>query len=198
MNPFKKAAVVDEPVEITGTEALRHHLTRRTSGPNGMTFAKIAADVSDTINTAAAEAKAREIATRMAPPDADDMTIRVIANRLLDGLGSTSSIIGGQQLEDFAKARIDLSAEVKNALANFLHGGSVVYDAELDKLRSAYNHVPQKIGPPPASYVNPNPVIAKAQADLKAAMAAARGPAPLMPAPTNPPPSAPRLRPGFV
>jgi len=194
MNMFSRKPVAGP--EVTGTQALRDHLKRRTSGPNGTSFAKIAADVSDAINDANNKSKAREIARNMAP-DADDVAIRAIANRLLDGIGTNAAVLSGQALEEFTMGKINLTPEVKNALAMHLHGGGVIFDPERDKLRSAYNHIPQKMGPPPDAWSYPDPTIRAAQEQLKAVMAAARGPMPLMPSPASPP-SAPKLRPGFI
>ncbi|MDE5462230.1 hypothetical protein [Bradyrhizobium sp. CSS354] len=194
MNMFNRKPVVGP--EITGTQALLQHLQTRTGGPSGTPLARIAADVSDAINDANNKAKAREIARNMAP-DADDVAIRAIANRLLDGIGTNAAVLSGQVLEEFTKGKINLPPEVKNALAMHLYGGGVIFDPERDKLRSAYNHVPQKMGPPPDAWSHPDPTIRAAQEQLKAVMAAARGPMPLMPSPASPP-STPKLRPGFI
>jgi hypothetical protein len=48
------------------------------------------------------------------------------------------------------------------------------YDAASDQLTSAYNHEPRAITGIPPQWVNPDPAIAKAQAEYKAALKAAR------------------------
>ncbi|MET4273239.1 MULTISPECIES: hypothetical protein [unclassified Bradyrhizobium] len=174
MNLFSRKPVAGP--EVTGTQALRDHLKRRTSGPNGTSFAKIASEINDALNDIASRNTARDIAKRMAP-DADEAAIRsLIASLNLTSVAGTA--ITGQQLENFVAGR-DLDPAVKDQLTRFLHAGHAVFNAETDRLESAYRHQPHAMTGAPPQYVNPNPAIAKAQAACKAVMAAARGPIPL-------------------
>ncbi|WLB64663.1 hypothetical protein QIH96_05305 [Bradyrhizobium japonicum] len=169
---------VTEP-EITGTQALRQHLRARTSGPSATPFARIAADISDAINDAASKVSANDTARRMAPVGASEVTIRAISSSLLATLTVTGTAVSAQQLEQFAtNDSYDLSAEVKDQIARFLHAGHVVFNAETDRLESAYRHEPNVMSGIPPQWRHPNPTIAAAQDACKAAMAAARAPAP--------------------
>ncbi|MGM4958196.1 hypothetical protein ACT4MK_19350 [Bradyrhizobium barranii] len=175
MNMFSRKPVA-EP-EVTGTQALRDHLKRRTSGPNGTSFAKIASEVNDALNDIASRTAARDIARRMAPPDASEDAVRALAASLnLTTVAGTA--VTGQQLANFVAGR-NLDPAVKDQLTRFLHAGHAVFNAETDRLESAYRHQPHAMTGVPPQYVNPNPDIAKAQAACKAVMAAARGPIPL-------------------
>lgn len=159
---------------ISGTQALRHHVKLRTSGPNGSSFARIAGEINDALDDIANRAAARGIATRMAP-DGNEAAARSIAASLRGNLGTAAStVVTGQQLEDFANDRRDLAAEIKNQLAIFLHAGHVVFNAASGQLESAYAHEPRAISGIPPQWVHPDPVIAKAQAVYKAALETAR------------------------
>ena len=141
----------------------------------------------------------RDVAQRMAG-DAGETVARDIAKRLLGNLPADTTVnVTGQQLDDFANGKVDVSAEIKNGLANYLHAWHAVFYAKLDKLRSAYDDQPKSMGIPPQPYVNPDPKIAAAQAMYLAALAAARPPELARTTPLPPGPSKPAaLRPGFV
>jgi hypothetical protein len=195
MRPFTKKT--PEPPPVTGTRALRNHLKSRIERPSGVTYSKVAVDISDTINEAATKAKARSIAESMALAG-DEAAIRSIAASLMGTLDVKTTVVSGQALEDFANSKTDLSAAVKNGLANYLHGGSVIFDESRDLLDSAYRDrkvVAMGRGPDPWS--NPDPKIRAAQEALKAAQLEARGPMPLQRLPSTPP-SPPKRPPGFA
>lgn len=186
MNMFSRKPVAGP--EVTGTQALRDHLKRRTSGPNGTSFAKIASEISEALNDIASRNAARDIAKRMAP-DADEAVLRSLAASVYTSLAVSVTAITAERLAAFVGGA-DLSPEIKSALAALLHGGHAVFNAESDRLESAYRHKPHVITGIPPQWQHPNPTIAKAQADLKAATLAARGPA----APRTPvPPMVPSI-----
>ncbi|WP_143275445.1 hypothetical protein [Bradyrhizobium canariense] len=94
-----------------------------------------------------------------------------MAASLLGTIDVKTTIITGQRLEEFAYGKIDLDSNVKNGLANYLHGGSVIFDAERDLLDTAHKHKPMTMGKRPGPWQNPDPKIRAAQDALKEAMA---------------------------
>jgi hypothetical protein len=192
MNMFSRKPAA-EP-EITGTQALRDHLQSRTSGPNGTSLARVASEINDALNDIASRAAARNVAARMAP-DADEAALRSLAASL-NLTTAASTIVTGQQLNNFISGR-DLDTAVKDQLARYLHGGNVVFDAETNRLESAYQHNPQVMGWAPEPYTNPNADIARAQAALKEAQLKARRPTPQR-QPLPPPQQRSKARPGFA
>ena len=134
--------------------------------------------------------------------DAGETVARDIAKRLLGNLSADTTVnVTGQQLDDFANGKVDVSAEIKNGLANYLHAWHAVFYAKLDKLSSpAYDDQPKSMGIPPQPYVNPDPKsLRRRPCTLPAALAAARPPELARTTPLPPGPSKPAaLRPGFV
>ncbi|MGM4958110.1 hypothetical protein [Bradyrhizobium sp. 604_D8_N2_3] len=193
----RKAEPAAEPT-ISGTDALRMHLRSRIERPSGTSCARIAADICDDFNAAAAKAKARSIADSMLP-GGDEIAIKALANSLIGTIDVKTTIITGQRLEQFAYGTINLDPIIKNGLANFLHGGNVIYDAARDLLDSAHRHQPQTLGVAPGPWCHPNPRIAAAADALRDAMATTiRSPLRTPTPSTLPSHAAAKPRPGFA
>jgi hypothetical protein len=195
MNILSRKPVVEM---ITGTEALRRHLRSRVERPSGTTYARIAGDICDDFNAAVAKAKARSIAESMSP-SGDETAIKALAASLLGTLDVKTTIITGQRLEEFAYGKIDLDSNVKNGLANYLHGGNVIFDPARDLLDTAHRHKPMTLGVPPEPWQHPDEKIRAAQNSLRDAMAPTiRSPLRTAPMPSKLPTSRPKSRPGFA
>ncbi len=112
--------------------------------------------------------------------------------------------VSAGDLEDFIANKADLKLGFKLGLVKILYpNGGVSFDPVTDRLISI-SPPPSSLGSPPAPWVNPDSAIAKAQAALKAALAAASPPATRRqsllapPAPGNQQPIQwPMQRPGF-
>lgn len=176
MNIFSRKPVA-EP-EISGTEALRDRLRSRIERPSATSYGRVASDINDALADAANRATARATAERMAPPGADEAVLRSLATSVYSSLAVSVTAVTAERLAAFVGGA-DLSPEVKSALAAHLHGGHAVFNAESDRLESAYRYEPHAITGIPPQWQHPDPAVRKAQANLKAAMLAARGPAPL-------------------